>query len=254
MAVEQGGELVRCQTGRMKRQSGEHRALERIKDVEETFYDLMTQVIFLPNSPTLMNAGRRLGQLAAGNRNTVVGLQVFGMTLDLVRAAVLGALFGSLTAVPTIYLLGEAGLRGFLGGVVGWGDGGAAQGFKARAPGCRVHRGGREVGGKASALLLLPCPTVSSRYTTADASARQGCAASLRPEIRTGTRVLSCPACKCRAISGVAKGSVHTRLLPSGVPAGKAARTRGGCVWGVATWPVSALTCTPSCPGQPRRR
>jgi ribonucleoside-diphosphate reductase alpha chain len=38
---------------------------ERIKDVEEAFYDLMTQVIFLPNSPTLMNAGRRLGQLAA---------------------------------------------------------------------------------------------------------------------------------------------------------------------------------------------
>ena len=34
----------------------------------------------------------RLGQLAAGNRSTVVGLQVFGMTLDLVRAAVLGAL------------------------------------------------------------------------------------------------------------------------------------------------------------------
>lgn len=34
----------------------------------------------------------RLGQLAVGNRNTVVGLQVFGMTLDLVRAALLGAL------------------------------------------------------------------------------------------------------------------------------------------------------------------
>ncbi len=34
----------------------------------------------------------RLGQLAAGNRKTVVGLQVFGMTLDLVRAALLGAL------------------------------------------------------------------------------------------------------------------------------------------------------------------
>lgn len=34
----------------------------------------------------------RLGQLAAGNRRTVVGLQVFGMTLDLVRAALLGAL------------------------------------------------------------------------------------------------------------------------------------------------------------------
>lgn len=35
----------------------------------------------------------RLGQLAEGNRNTVVGLQVFGMTLDLIRAALLGAIF-----------------------------------------------------------------------------------------------------------------------------------------------------------------
>jgi len=37
----------------------------RVKEVEEIFYSLMTQFIFLPNSPTLMNAGRRLGQLAA---------------------------------------------------------------------------------------------------------------------------------------------------------------------------------------------
>ena len=36
-----------------------------IEKVEETFYRMMTEFRFLPNSPTLMNAGRRLGQLAA---------------------------------------------------------------------------------------------------------------------------------------------------------------------------------------------
>lgn len=34
----------------------------------------------------------RLDQLAAGSRNTVIGLQVFGMTLDLARGALLGAI------------------------------------------------------------------------------------------------------------------------------------------------------------------
>ncbi len=37
----------------------------RIKEVQELFYQIMTEFKFLPNSPTLMNAGRRLGQLAA---------------------------------------------------------------------------------------------------------------------------------------------------------------------------------------------
>ncbi|MFC1892240.1 vitamin B12-dependent ribonucleotide reductase [Thermodesulfobacteriota bacterium] len=37
----------------------------QVEEVQETFYNIMTEFRFLPNSPTLMNAGRRLGQLAA---------------------------------------------------------------------------------------------------------------------------------------------------------------------------------------------
>jgi len=38
---------------------------KELKDLEDEFYDMMTNLEFLPNSPTLMNAGRPLGQLSA---------------------------------------------------------------------------------------------------------------------------------------------------------------------------------------------
>jgi ribonucleotide reductase alpha subunit len=38
---------------------------DQVEEIEEAFYRLMTELKFLPNSPTLMNAGLELGQLAA---------------------------------------------------------------------------------------------------------------------------------------------------------------------------------------------
>ncbi len=41
------------------------KGVSEIESLEGEFYELMTSLSFLPNSPTLMNAGRRLGQLSA---------------------------------------------------------------------------------------------------------------------------------------------------------------------------------------------
>mgnify|MGYP002627475182 CR=1 FL=1 len=38
---------------------------QEVKELSDEFYNMITHLHFLPNSPTLMNAGRELGQLAA---------------------------------------------------------------------------------------------------------------------------------------------------------------------------------------------
>lgn len=41
------------------------KSFEEVAKIERDFYQMLTSLEFLPNSPTLMNAGRRLGQLSA---------------------------------------------------------------------------------------------------------------------------------------------------------------------------------------------
>ncbi len=42
-----------------------YKSKANIKDVEDEFFQIMSSLEFLPNSPTLMNAGKKLGQLSA---------------------------------------------------------------------------------------------------------------------------------------------------------------------------------------------
>lgn len=51
--------------GRVARTAAGAESHESISDYEDRFYKIMTNLEFLPNSPTLINAGRELGQLSA---------------------------------------------------------------------------------------------------------------------------------------------------------------------------------------------
>ena len=56
---------------------------EAIREVEDTFYRSMTERYFMPNSPTLMNAGRRLGMLVPAEYQEMIELSAdTGESLD----------------------------------------------------------------------------------------------------------------------------------------------------------------------------
>jgi ribonucleoside-diphosphate reductase alpha chain len=63
--LETPTQMFRRVAGHIAKAEGKYGDESRVKEMEEVFYKMMTEFKFLPNSPTLMNAGRRLGQLAA---------------------------------------------------------------------------------------------------------------------------------------------------------------------------------------------
>ena len=63
--IEAPEEMFRRVAGHIAEAEKNYDQNTRIKNVEDKFYNMMTEFRFLPNSPTLMNAGRSLGQLAA---------------------------------------------------------------------------------------------------------------------------------------------------------------------------------------------
>lgn len=72
LSKDETGKLLEDPEGMFKRVAkaiaeadSNHSSVSELKAIEKEFYDMMTNLEFLPNSPTLMNAGRPLGQLSA---------------------------------------------------------------------------------------------------------------------------------------------------------------------------------------------
>ncbi|MCX7883692.1 MAG: vitamin B12-dependent ribonucleotide reductase [Caloramator sp.] len=72
LAKDENGNVIETVEDMFKRVASAVAAADKIYDkdadvsiTEKKFYDLMTTLRFIPNSPTLMNAGRPLGQLSA---------------------------------------------------------------------------------------------------------------------------------------------------------------------------------------------
>ena len=63
--VESPEEMFRRVAQVIARVDARYEGVKASRRSEEVFYDAMTRLDFLPNSPTLMNAGRDLGQLSA---------------------------------------------------------------------------------------------------------------------------------------------------------------------------------------------
>ncbi len=63
--VETPGELFRRVARNVAQGEKSFKSAVSATEAEETFYDMMRDLAFLPNSPTLMNAGTALGQLSA---------------------------------------------------------------------------------------------------------------------------------------------------------------------------------------------
>lgn len=63
--VETQEEMFRRVARAIAQADARYRGNGSVEEVEEAFYELMANLEMLPNSPTLMNAGRELGQLSA---------------------------------------------------------------------------------------------------------------------------------------------------------------------------------------------